>query len=69
MANNFCLRAMSISATVDGMSTKDTSAPKLREPVNSAEVFLKLRAGNSKPSDMKPVLQQAPKDEAVATDR
>lgn len=56
------------------MSTKDTTALKLAESVKSAvpesaTVFLKLRAGEAKPSDMKSVLQLAPKDGIVATDR
>jgi hypothetical protein len=56
------------------MSTKDTSALKLPEAVKSAvpesaEVFLKLRAGEAKPSDMKSVLQRASKDAVAATDR
>ena len=56
------------------MSAKDSSALKLAESVKSAvpesaTVFLKLRAREATPSDMKSVLQLAPKDGVVAIDR
>lgn len=59
-------------AAVDGVSLNQLIAVAVAEKIGaieSADVFLKLRAGKAKPSDMKSVLRRAPRGEVVETDR
>ena len=59
-------------AAVDGASLNQFIAVAVAAKIGaieSAEVFLKLRAGKAKPSDMKSVSRKAPRGEVVATDR
>ena len=59
-------------AAVDGVSLNQFIAVAVAEKIGaieSADVFLKLRAGKAKPSDMKSVLRRAPRGAVVETDR
>ena len=59
-------------AAVEGVSLNQFIAVAVAEKIGaieSADVFLKLRAGKAKPSDMKSVLRKAPRGEVVETDR
>ena len=59
-------------AAVDGVSLNQFIAVAVAEKIGaieSADVFLKLRAGKAKPSDMKSVLRRVPRAEVVETDR
>lgn len=59
-------------AAVDGVSLNQFIAVAVAQKIGaieSAEVFLKLRAGKAKQSDMKSVLRRAPRGEVVETDR
>lgn len=59
-------------AAVDGVSMNQFIAVAVAEKIGaieSADVFLKLRAGKAKPSDMKSVLRKAPRGEVVESDR
>ncbi len=59
-------------AAVDGVSLNQFIAVAVAEKIGaieSADVFLKLRAGKAKPSDMKSVLRRAPRGSVVETDR
>lgn len=59
-------------AAVDGVSLNQFIAVAVAEKIDaieSADVFLKFRAGKAKPSDMKSVLRRAPRAEVVETDR
>jgi hypothetical protein len=59
-------------AAMDGVSLNQFIAVAVVEKIGaieSADVFLKLRAGKAKPSDMKSVLRRAPRGEVVETDR
>ena len=59
-------------AAVDGVSLNQFIAVAVSEKIGaieSADVFLKLRAGKAKASDMKSVLRRAPRSAVVETDR
>jgi hypothetical protein len=59
-------------AAIDGVSLNQFIAVAVAEKIGaieSADVFLKLRAGKAKPSDMKSVLRRAPRGEVIETDR
>lgn len=59
-------------AAVDGVSLNQFIAVAVAEKIGaieSADVFLKQRAGKAKPSDMKSVLRRAPKEPVLATDQ
>lgn len=59
-------------AAVDGVSLNQFIAVAVAEKIGaleSAEVFLKQRAGKAKPSDMKSILRRAPRGEVIPTDQ
>jgi len=59
-------------AAVDGVSLNQFIAVAVAEKIGaieSADVFLKQRAGKAKPSDMKSVLRRASKEPVLATDQ
>ena len=59
-------------AAVDGVSLNQFIAVAVAEKIGaleSAEVFLKQRAGKAKPSDMKSILRRAPRDAVKASDQ
>lgn len=58
-------------AAEDGVSLNQFIAVAVAEKIGaieSANVFLKQRAGRAKPSDMKSVLRRAPRAATLATD-
>ena len=58
-------------AAEDGVSLNQFIAVAVAEKIGaieSADVFLKQRAGKAKPSDMKSVLRRAPRAATLATD-
>ena len=58
-------------AAVDGVSLNQFIAVAVAEKIGaleSAEVFLKQRAGKAKPSDMKSILRRAPRGVVMPTD-
>ncbi len=59
-------------AAVDGVSLNQFIAVAVAEKIGaleSADVFLKQRAGTAKPSDMKSLLRRAPRGDVTASDR
>ena len=59
-------------AAVDGVSLNQFIAVAVAEKIGaieSADVFLKVRARKAKPSDMKSVLRRVSRGEVVETDR
>ena len=59
-------------AAIDGVSLNQFIAVAVAEKIGaieSAEVFLKSRAGGAKPSDMMSVLRRAPRGLVAETDR
>ena len=59
-------------AAVDGVSLNQFIAVAVAEKIGaleSAEVFLKQRAGKAKPSDMKSILRRAPRGAVKASDQ
>ena len=59
-------------AAIDGVSLNQFIAVAVAEKIGaieSAEVFLKSRAGRAKPSDMTSVLRRAPRGAVAETDR
>ena len=59
-------------AAVDGVSLNQLIAVAVAEKIGaleSAEVFLKQRAGKANPSDMKSILRRAPRGEVIPTDQ
>ena len=59
-------------AAVDGVSLNQFIAVAVAEKIGaleSAEVFLKQRAGKAKPSAMKSILRRAPRGEVLPTDQ
>ncbi len=59
-------------AAVDGVSLNQFIAVAVAEKngaLESAEVFLKQRAGKAKPADMKSILRRAPRGEVSASDQ
>ncbi len=59
-------------AAIDGVSLNQFNAVAVAEKIGaleSAEAFLKQRAGKAKPSDMKSILRRAPRGEVIASDQ
>lgn len=59
-------------AAVDGVSLNQFIAVAVAEKIGaleSAEVFLKQRAGKAKSSDMKSILRRAPRGDVPASDQ
>ena len=59
-------------AAIDGVSLNQFIAVAVAEKIGaleSAEAFLKQRAGKAKPSDMKSILRRAPRGEVIASDQ
>ncbi len=59
-------------AAIDGVSLNQFIAVAVAEKIGaleSAEAFLKQRAGKAKPSDMKSILRRAPRGEVITSDQ
>ena len=59
-------------AAIDGVSLNQFIAVAVAEKIGaleSAEAFLKQRAGKAKPSDMKSILRRAPRGEVIPSDQ